>query len=1035
MSALLVFIMSPKPKRKRTAKKARPKRKNPGKATAKAAPKSKKKVLLIGWDAADWRVIHPLLDQGKLPALERLIDNGVMGDLATLQPVLSPMLWTSIATGKRPYKHGVHGFSEPDPVTGGIRPVTNLSRKTKAIWNILNQQGLKSNVIGWWPSNPAEPIDGVMVSNDFQRAGPDTSPEKWPMKPGTIHPGRLEEKLKSLRYHPASLPSGDMGVFIPEALKMDPKQLEKLNSDPRLSSLASTICDTFSIHNAAQHLIDNEPWDFMGVYYDAIDHFGHGFMKYHPPQRLWISDEDFKLYNGVIEAGYRMHDSILGQYMAKMDENTTLILISDHGFHPDHLRPWTLPKEPAGPAAEHRDFGIFAAMGPGIRKDEIVTGASLLDICPTILTLFDLPVGDDMDGKPLLDIYESTRETTTIPSWDDVHDGEPGTHPSDKQIAPGDAKASIDQLVALGYIEKPAEDMGQAVEETVRELNYNLAQAHIDGGQYREAMALLHDLYERWPEEYRFGIKLANCYRALRKLDDLSELIAGLLERRETAAASAATELKTEKRKLRVKRRNLRGMAFLNPRRMHKVVRGQAPRRVEPDAKQAAQLRRLGRKGRNRVLQRMSERQQKTAQNLRELTTNAHPNLFSLRHLAAWAGVANRKPQAALEKLRDVDDEHAHRPELHNLRGQIHLILNSTANARASYIEADSQDPGNPAAQIGLCRCALRDREFDAAADHAIASLSKQYDQPWGHYLLGVAFYRDQKTDEAEAAFINAARQSSCFPAPWRMLSQLYRTHRKDDVKAIACHAEAIKAQHEKKHYLTARNELGSSASETGIQIAEALELTTGTAALESIPESEIITIVSGLPRSGTSMLMQMIAAGGIEPLTDGKRAANDSNPRGYFEYEPATQLQRNRVWLPQAKGKVVKIVAQLLPFLPKEDASGSPLHYRVVFLERDLDEILMSQKSMLEREGRSDQAGQGDLGKAFRNQLLQVRQLLNHREMPAVEIQYAAAVSNPPAAATKINAFLGGLQDETSMAAVVDRKLRTPDIDRDFCM
>ena len=101
----------------------------------------REKVLLIGWDAGDWKVIHPLLDAGKMPNLASLLERGTMGNIATLQPALSPMLWSSIATGKRPYKHGVHGFSEPDPVSGGIRPVTNLSRRTKAIWNILNQQG------------------------------------------------------------------------------------------------------------------------------------------------------------------------------------------------------------------------------------------------------------------------------------------------------------------------------------------------------------------------------------------------------------------------------------------------------------------------------------------------------------------------------------------------------------------------------------------------------------------------------------------------------------------------------------------------------------------------------------------------------------------------------------------------------------------------------------------------------------------------------------------------------------------------------
>src|SRR5512143_72577 len=109
-----------------------------------------RRVVMIGRCAADWKVIGPLLDAGKMPNLENLINSGVMGNLATLYPDLSPMLWTSIATGKRPFKHGITGFTEPDPETGGIRPVTNLSRKTKAIWNILSQTGRKCNVVGWW---------------------------------------------------------------------------------------------------------------------------------------------------------------------------------------------------------------------------------------------------------------------------------------------------------------------------------------------------------------------------------------------------------------------------------------------------------------------------------------------------------------------------------------------------------------------------------------------------------------------------------------------------------------------------------------------------------------------------------------------------------------------------------------------------------------------------------------------------------------------------------------------------------------------
>jgi predicted AlkP superfamily phosphohydrolase/phosphomutase len=110
----------------------------------------RRKLLLVGWDAADWKVISPLLDHGLMPYLAGVLERGVMGNLATLGPILSPMLWTSIATGKRAYKHGIHGFAEPDPHSGAVRPITNLSRSTKALWNILNQAGKTSLVVGCW---------------------------------------------------------------------------------------------------------------------------------------------------------------------------------------------------------------------------------------------------------------------------------------------------------------------------------------------------------------------------------------------------------------------------------------------------------------------------------------------------------------------------------------------------------------------------------------------------------------------------------------------------------------------------------------------------------------------------------------------------------------------------------------------------------------------------------------------------------------------------------------------------------------------
>ena len=141
------------------------------------------RVLLVGWDAADWKIINPLIEQGMMPNTAALIERGVCRNLATLKPAFSPMLWTSIATGKRPFKHGIHGFSEVTPDGRGVRPITNLNRSTRAIWNILTQQKKRSMVVGWWPSHPTEPIVGVMVSDQYYRiTGPLSQP--WPLMKG-----------------------------------------------------------------------------------------------------------------------------------------------------------------------------------------------------------------------------------------------------------------------------------------------------------------------------------------------------------------------------------------------------------------------------------------------------------------------------------------------------------------------------------------------------------------------------------------------------------------------------------------------------------------------------------------------------------------------------------------------------------------------------------------------------------------------------------------------------------------------------------
>lgn len=491
-----------------------------------------KRVLLIGWDAADWKVITPLLDAGKMPALEFLINRGVMGNMGTLRPVLSPMLWNSIATGMYPDKHGIWGFTEPDPHSGGIRLVSSTSRKVKAIWNILTQQGFKAHQVGWFASHPAEPISGVSVSDHFHIAANPVAGSPWPMASGTVHPEHLAAELAPLRVRAGDLTADAILPFVPRLAEVNQKE------DKRPGMIGKILSETASVHNAVTWILQNQEWDFLAAFYIGIDHFSHGFSHFHPPKMEGLDGKLFELYHEVLEGAYRFQDMLLARVLELAGPETTFVLLSDHGFHSDHLRPRSIPKEPAGPTTQHRPTGIFAMMGPGIRQDARVYGAKLLDITPTILTLFGLPVGEDMDGKVLRQVFEEPPEVEKIPSWEQVP-GECGMHPADMRVDAESSKAVLDQFVALGYIEPLSEDKKKAVDSSVREQKYNLGRMYLYSRRPALAVAPLKEIAEANPEIERYALYLALAYSQLKQHKQAKAVINGFVTNREGQRAVA----------------------------------------------------------------------------------------------------------------------------------------------------------------------------------------------------------------------------------------------------------------------------------------------------------------------------------------------------------------------------------------------------------------------------------------------------------------------------------------------------------------
>jgi hypothetical protein len=181
--------------------------------------------------------------------------------------------------------------------------------------------------------------------------------------------------------------------------------------------------------------------------------------------------------------------------------------------------------------------------------------------------------------------------------------------------------------------------------------------------------------------------------------------------------------------------------------------------------------------------------------------------------------------------------------------------------------------------------------------------------------------------------------------------------------------------------------------------------------------DDEVI-IVSGLPRSGTSLMMQMLAKGGLEVLTDNIREADTDNPRGYFEFEQVKKIKQDPSWLPSARGKAVKMVSQLLFDLPATEC------YRVIFMQRDFTEMLVSQEKMLERMNR-EAAPREDIERAFVKHLDRVRGWLAEQPNFAVlYVRYSDLVANPEEQSRQISKFLSGRPDVQAMAAAVDPAL-----------
>ena len=186
--------------------------------------------------------------------------------------------------------------------------------------------------------------------------------------------------------------------------------------------------------------------------------------------------------------------------------------------------------------------------------------------------------------------------------------------------------------------------------------------------------------------------------------------------------------------------------------------------------------------------------------------------------------------------------------------------------------------------------------------------------------------------------------------------------------------------------------------------------------------KQDFITIVSGLPRSGTSMMMSALRAGGMPLVVDDIRQADPSNPKGYYEFERVKKLPKgDTAWLATAPGKAVKIISALLAFLPEDYA------YRVIFMQRNLDEVMASQQRMMARNGKESDPSSDDerLYQSYNDHLAEVtRWLEEHQNIQTLNVSYNDVLSDPMEQFQRVASFLDQKVDAVAMAQVVDPQL-----------
>jgi predicted AlkP superfamily phosphohydrolase/phosphomutase len=360
-------------------------------------------ILIVGIDGLDWERVNRLADEGRMPNLARLREEGSSGVLHSIRPFVSPTIWTCIATGKTQEKHGIDGFvvNKPDGDEDKALSTSNM-RKAKAIWQILSAAERTVGVIGWLVTYPADTVNGYLVSShvtlalcrSLDKRAPNQTDE-W-LADGVYPRDAWPEVLDNV------FNEDDVGDDVIRSFVATTSARAMEEEEIRTTSLKNFYAADMTSLTLARQLFKSRPADFNAVYYRGADMVSHFFWRFMEPEswKKELSAQAVETFSPTVERYYAFADSLLGETVKLVDDDTVVFLISDHGFA-GHRGYRGFEGDVAIGIEMHREDGIVFFSGPGVERGGSIEGATVYDIAPTVLALSGLPVARDMDGRPL----------------------------------------------------------------------------------------------------------------------------------------------------------------------------------------------------------------------------------------------------------------------------------------------------------------------------------------------------------------------------------------------------------------------------------------------------------------------------------------------------------------------------------------------------------------------------------------------------------------------------------------------------------